>query len=363
MGYFVAGLWPFAFRPANRVSWLPDRAGLHFQDDGIAYDPAPLPTPWPSLAAGQPANYSVELWVEAGNKPATDVFHLLTINDGRLPSKFVLCQWQQEIILRAAVRGDKGSRRIHEVGAGEALVSGRTRCIAVTGSDSGTDFYLDGVLVSHFPEFILDADALAGQIVLGNSADGRNTWVGRVFGLAIYQRTLTASEIAAHQTLWTQGSARELATTPGLVALYPFSEGKGRVVADLSGQHHHILIPETFRPLIREFLSLPWHDLSNGAPNYQDLVLNLLGFVPFGFGFYCYRRYRETGSSFTDALFVVASGTVISLIIETIQVWLPNRDSSMSDLLTNTAGTLIGVLVARAGWARVASENPAASES
>lgn len=344
-GYFIAGLWPFAFRPANRVSWLPDRAGLSFQDDGIVYDPALLPGSETTRAAGQPANYSVELWVESGSKPATDVFHLLTINDGRLPSKFVLCQWQKEIILRASVRGSKGPRRIHEVGVDDALVAGKARCITVTGSADGTDFYLDGVLAGRFPEFILDSDALAGQMVLGNSADGRNSWVGRLFGLAIYERKFTAAEVAAHQSLWTQGAARQLRTTPGLVALYLFPEGSGREAADLSPEHHHLLIPEIFRPLLTEFLTPPCRDLAYDAPDYRDLALNLVGFVPFGFCFYCYRRLRGVRPWFADASFVIMTGTAISLTIEVVQVWLPNRVSSMNDLLGNTLGTVLGVLL------------------
>ena len=363
VGYFIAGLWPFAFRPANRVSWLPDRAGLSFQDDGIAYDPASLPASETTRATGPPANYSVELWVQAGSKPATDAFHLLTINDGRLPSKFVLCQWQKEIILRASVRGSKGPRRIHEVGVDGALVAGKARCITVTGSADGTDFYLDGVRAGHFPEFILDSDALAGQMVLGNSADGRNSWVGRLFGLAIYQRTLTAAEAAAHQSLWTQGAARQLGTTPGLVALYLFPEGSGREAADLSPEHHQILIPKIFCPLLMEFLIPPWRDLAYDAPDYRDLALNLLGFVPFGFCFYCYRRHLKTTSMFADFMIVVATGAAASLSIETIQVWLPNRVSSMNDLLGNTTGTFFGVLLAWMIQTRVSKVNSTESKS
>ncbi len=342
-GYFIVGWWPFAFRPLNQVSWLPDRAGLRFADDGIAYDPAPLPS---SGVAGQPANYTVELWVQPGAKPATDVFHLLTIHDGRLPSPFVLCQWQREIILRAATGDSQSARRIHEVGVDGALEERKARFITVTGNGAGTDFYLDGVLAGHFPKFVLDAAVLDGRLILGNSASGKHSWVGQLFGLAMYHRALDAAEIAQHHALWTQGLARQLVNVPNLTALYLFNEGNGRRAEDHSSNRHQVMIPAIYHPLQTEFLIPPWRDVSYDALNYRDIVINLLGFVPFGFCFFLHRRRPGTAPWFTDALFVVVAGAAISLTIETIQVWLPNRVSSMTDLLGNTAGTLLGVLFA-----------------
>jgi len=41
-------------------------------------------------------------------------------------------------------------------------------------------------------------------------------------------------------------------------------------------------------------------------------------------------------------------GALVSLTIEIIQAWLPNRVSSMTDLLTNTFGALLGAVLALA---------------
>ena len=72
----VVGLWPFAFRPPDRAGWLKDCAGLSFQPDGIAYDPESA-----GWSAGglpdQPAAFTMELWLEPGQMPPTDLFHIL----------------------------------------------------------------------------------------------------------------------------------------------------------------------------------------------------------------------------------------------------------------------------------------------
>lgn len=348
VNYLIVGWWPFEFRPLNQVSWLPDRAGLRFQDDGLVYDPEPLPAAKATELVGPPVNFTVELWVEADVKPATDVFHLLTIHDGRLPSPFVLCQWQKAIILRAATRDSLSVRKIHEVGVAGALVEHAARLITVTGSGAGTDFYLDGAVVRHFPEFTVGPEVLNGRLVLGNAAAGKHSWVGRFFGLAVYHRALGAEEIARHYSLWTQGQARQIADVPNLAALYLFDERSGQQVNDHSTNRHQLVIPAIYEQVQKEFLIPPWADVSYDTLNYQDIVVNVLGFAPFGFCLFLHRRRVEGASRFADALFVIVAGGAISLTIETIQVWLPNRVSSMTDLLGNTAGTLLGVLVALA---------------
>ncbi|RLC29556.1 hypothetical protein DRH13_05565 [Candidatus Woesebacteria bacterium] len=47
------------------------------------------------------------------------------------------------------------------------------------------------------------------------------------------------------------------------------------------------------------------------------------------------------GRAFLIAIFI---GMTVSLIIELLQSYLPTRDSSMTDLICNTIGTIIGVI-------------------
>jgi len=361
-GYFVVGLWPFAFRPPNRASWLTDGAGLHFETDGVAYDPAPLPASGPGGAARQSANGTVELWIEPVHEPANNVFHILTIHNRRLPFDFVLYQWKRDLLLRATTRHPSLSRKKSEVGLANALQEQKARFITVRSDGAGTDFYLDGLAAEHFPQFVLNTEALDGQLILGNDASGKHSWTGRLFGLALYNRALDTAEIAQHHTLWTQGHARQLMDAPGLTALYLFNEGGGQQVDDSSGNRHHVVIPTIYQAIHKEFLIPPWKDIAYNRPDYLDIVVNILGFVPFGFCFFLHRRPPGPNRWASNTLFVVLTGAAVSLTIEVIQAWLPNRVSSMTDLLSNTTGTLLGVALALAIRSKVtnaesASEN------
>jgi hypothetical protein len=346
VGYFIVGLWPFTFRPPNRVTWLTDRPGLHFEKSGVAYDPESLPASGSSVATNQSVSFTVEIWAEADREPNDDVYDLVTIHNDRLPSDFIICQWQRACILRATVQHPWPSRKVSEVDARVALTEGKSKFITIRGDGTGTDFFLDGLAAEHFPQYVLKPEALNGQLILGNDSSGKHPWSGSLFGLAIYNRVLDAAEIAGHRALWAQGHARQMTNAPGLTALYLLDEGGGRRAEDSSGNHHQIIIPEIFQPVHREFLIAPWKDLSYGGPDYSDIALNILGFMPFGFCFFLHHRFVRPNRPMANFVFVVLVGAAVSLTIEIIQAWLPNRTSSATDLLTNTAGALLGAVLA-----------------
>jgi VanZ family protein len=348
-GYFVVGLWPFDFRPHNRVNWSGRSVGLHFQPYSIAYDPAPLPMQ-PNLggAPGMPANFTVELWVATHREPANNVFNIVTLHNPRLPLDFVLGQWKQDFLLRATTQQPQPKDTIREVGVYNALPNQTARFITVRGDGTGTDFYMDGAVAGHFPQFVLNARALDGQIILGNNASGKTPWTGWLLGLARYNRALSPEEIAWHRALWTRGRARQLIGTPGLTALYLFDEGHGQQVKDYSANAHPVILPAIFQPIQREFLIPPWKDVSYNRPDFSDIAINVLGFLPFGFCFFLYRHARRPHRLLTNVWLVVFAAVAISLTIEIVQAWLPNRTSSLNDFITDTAGTLLGVALALA---------------
>lgn len=73
-----------------------------------------------------------------------------------------------------------------------------------------------------------------------------------------------------------------------------------------------------------------------------DLITNIIAYVPFGVlaVFALYPRIRGIAAF----LIALLSGILLSGVMETVQTFLPSRVASNLDLLTNTAGVVIGAV-------------------
>jgi VanZ family protein len=81
-----------------------------------------------------------------------------------------------------------------------------------------------------------------------------------------------------------------------------------------------------------------------------DAVINLLSYLPFGLLVGLTLRARF--GALTSIIIALCSGVILSASMEYLQMYLPTRTSSNMDLLTNSAGTLIGAFMAMsmASW-------------
>ncbi len=103
------------------------------------------------------------------------------------------------------------------------------------------------------------------------------------------------------------------------------------------------------------YLSLyPWRFVPNRGPKtfywvplltrgaILDAFLNVVFYMPLGAAAFVLLR-RKGKMALVAAL---AFGTLVSFIVEWAQLWIPRRVSSWNDLLSNSAGTLLGAMVA-----------------
>jgi hypothetical protein len=339
----VAGLWPFNLNPANQVHWLSGNPGVQINSPGLLYTHDDLMSLFPS------GRIPLEIWLSPAEEPNNRLPYLLSLWDGKRQEVFLLGQWKDGLAIRVRSRNPKAMRGYRERGCAAILRKGKEVLLTLTSSPEGTVVYLQGKRVKDIPGFYLfeDRTKSPGRIIVGNSGDGRHSWEGRISGLALFNQSLSPEEAALHFAGWQGRDLHKLKSAPGLLALYPFTEGRGLRVADLTGKTGPLYRPAFFHPLQKVILEWPDKDSLRRIGFYEDVAVNILGFIPLGFflAFWLVNFTRLAPARFFFLTFLC--GSLLSLAIELSQVYLPGRDSSASDLVFNMVGTLIGIFLLR----------------
>ncbi len=96
--------------------------------------------------------------------------------------------------------------------------------------------------------------------------------------------------------------------------------------------------------IVREkFLEPPWKEFYPRWAYWKNVGINIGGFIPLGFFFCAYLTSVRQVSR--PRLVTMILGAAASVTIEVLQAFLPTRDSGMTDIITNTLGTYLGVLL------------------
>lgn len=80
-----------------------------------------------------------------------------------------------------------------------------------------------------------------------------------------------------------------------------------------------------------------------GAPHSGDVLANFLLFVPFGFFGILAAHRTIVGISW--AAYVCILGTLLALVLQLVQIYLPSRDANLQDVVWNFIGIFGGVLL------------------
>jgi glycopeptide antibiotics resistance protein len=228
--------------------------------------------------------------------------------------------------------------------------------IAITSDGHGVSIYVDGALAAANPQFPLSSKDFKGRFVVGDSPGQPDSWKGRLFGLAMYERQLEKAEVLHNYATWKQEGRPELPKDQRNLALYLFDERKGNVVRDNAHSGVDLYVPEKYEVMEKIALQPFWTEFSMNRSYWGAALKNIVGFIPFGVSFCAY--FSVVRPMKKSMLLTIALGLCVSLTIETLQAFLPNRDSGTSDLITNTLGTWIGAASYRLSMPAVAQVFP-----
>jgi hypothetical protein len=346
---FYAGLKPKGFRLRNEVSRLGDTNGIRFGKLGIAYTEARS-----RPQALNPESLSIELVIRVPRQSRDHLGVILDIRDKRSPLRFDINQWDSTLIVTKYRAGFFKDTRIH---LGESVKPEETHVVVITASrHNGTALYVDGIQAAYSRNFELrDTGMALGQLVLGNSATADNPWNGTVYDLAMYARVLSGIEVHSRYQTWS--AHKTLKPAPGAIAAYAFDERSGEIAFDRAEKFGGLRLPRIFQIPRKEILILPWRNFKFDKTFVIDFIMNLFGFMPFGFFLYALVQ-SLTGSFKRHSLaLTILGGLGYSLFIELAQVFMPTRCSQLSDVILNTLGALAGAWLARKVTGKGSAEN------
>lgn len=332
-----AGLWPFNPHPKNQLAWLKDGNGLDFGGHATILSSAAFP----AVDLGSGPACSLEIWAQAASVRSEGT--LLSFYSPENLVSFSLDQFNKGLSFQRRFREPGG--HVAEVHAGilDAFHPGRPSFITITANPPRAAFYLDGILVDRDSRLRLSSRDFTGQLVIANSPVEDDSWSGELRGLAIFDRELSAAEVLDHYNSWTKNGRPEISESEGPVALYLFDERAGTVVHNRAGSAPDLTIPDHYLIFRQPFLKAPWKEFEPTWDYVGDVLVNIGGFIPFGFAFCAY--FSSVRHLKRARLVTILSGFAVSLTIEVLQAYLPTRDSGMTDIITNTTGTAIGAVM------------------
>jgi hypothetical protein len=329
----------------NNVRWSDSGVGLVFDRYAVAYTDGFFS----SNSSGTACGLTIELAIEPIILKHSSFSFILLVHDGVDERQLVIGQWRSSLLV---MNGSDYSnkRRVPKIYV--PLGEGAPQLISIVSNESGTRVFINGVLritkgdlVLHFPK-----GGDRARLVVGNSLNGSNPWMGRFLGLAMNDHALADEIIQQHFNRWHSDKKFNGLQSDKPRLLYSFDEGQGGRVFNRAGNDLNLIIPSELEILDKEVLSWP-HLGGIATPRMmEDVLINLIGFIPLGFLLIAtLSRIKGVGvrAGMIVALLIAFS---FSLCIEVAQVWIPTRDSSMLDLVLNTIGAGAGVLLFQ--WGR-----------
>ena len=337
----AAGLNPRSHPFRNDANIENEGTGLRFQGNGLAFTP-----PFAIAQAGDQSMDATILVAVNPDPAATRGFQFISTITGEHPvDQWLLGQWHDQLLVMTGDDYDHSEKKPRLTTAIDDTADSYL-LLAIRLDQSGAALYLNGERVSSQAVGIsLPSDPSGLRLVLGNDPDGRYPWSGSMAGFALYEVAMDSVELKRLWRLWSEPQQFSGLPKTGAVIFHDFlnAENEDGVILDGSVNGHHLQIPDD-----RVFIAPRFADFELSLTPTTDLLVNLLGFIPFG---YLLSLWWSNRRNKRISLFMVCfCSALLSGSIECSQAWIPARDSNLLDFLLNILGALAGAGLHRRRW-------------
>jgi VanZ family protein len=314
--YSAVLLWPYDWEPAgyveNRAESLP-QGGIRFPGPGIARTHAP---PQWVAAAMRARELKVHLQVRSLAPEQTGPARIMTLSLDPGRRDFTIAQEKADLILRLRSPASDLNGTVDDAPVASVpnvFRSMRWRNIELRVGPGQLELSVDGRLAARrpLPEDPFENWNPSYAFALGNELTYNRPWLGEI-RRAVVRAGSTEVDYARSSKLETPESFWLLWTPPRLIPLQYSSAG--------------------------------------------DLIRNIILFIPLGVLIAAWHG-RRLGQPAWRAIFLLAA---ISASFETLQLFIPVRSPSIDDVIANTLGGSLGVLLVR--WLRASAVGAAVHE-
>ncbi|MEE4111257.1 MAG: VanZ family protein [Desulfobacteraceae bacterium] len=324
---------------ANHVRWLQSGNGVEFFDEGQVVSREPATWLYREIQKGE--GFAVECRVRTMEGRQEGPARIVSYSWDTSLRNFTLGQDGADLIFRLRTNGTDPNglypeNRVADVFSTDAVqhivvnYDLKTLRIVVNGEERLRVLYPDGGLEAWDDSYLL---------VLGNEVTANRPWKGQILRLAIFRRPLSVREVVYR---YADEHGKGTGAFQDMICGYAFEEKAGRIIhSGTGGDSRHLAIPDRLKDWNSPYLS--WGiGGTEGFEEAKDLVFNIVLFIPFGFLGAGVLARRKKLSILIALIFL---GCLFSFTMESIQYCIPDRSSSMRDILTNTMGTAFGVIL------------------
>jgi hypothetical protein len=326
----------------DNVNWLTGTNGIEFLTVGSIRSFSPADRLYSDLVSG--TGFTLEVWVSTRNNQRDGLASIVSYAANPSLTNFTLGQKRESLVIKLRSTETDSNRRITELEVPHVFNKLGDQHILMTYDFTERRVYVNGKARAR-------AQGAGGRFTnwdpsyylsLGNEVTGNRPWHGKLFLVAIYNRALSEEEVWKNYMAGRTPVRSDDRVATGSVALYLFDQVNGDRVLDQSGRipPANLQVLETLPQIInRAFFASPAQGF-----DLRDVILNTILFIPFGFLLHAALSIRF-GSSLTTGGIVFMVGTVFTVGIESLQYFSLTRFSSMADVISNMAGTALGIVI------------------
>jgi glycopeptide antibiotics resistance protein len=326
----ILTLYPFSFNQPNNITFLPD-GGARFEQPATMYTDS-----FPSVLA-KLSNFTLLFCcIPESDAPSVNSA-LITNSASSYDQNFFVKQLGTSLLFRIYT-GSPPERR--DIFIENAFKKERKTWYAITYNGSTLHASVNGEKKNgqNIGKINFSGWDRSYPLVFGSEASGYWSWKGILYTVALFDETLHPSSLKFPDSLF-------FVKDPLLLFQFKLT-AKKNIRSQGKDSLTTVNIPERFVPYKRTFLLESTTMFWKRRIYFRDVLFNIFLFVPVGF--FCEAKFFKKNVRFKRVLFYsLITGFGLSLMIESIQTFLPERISSISDLLSNSSGALLGGVLSK----------------